>query len=386
MMKRALISLIALGSFRAEAQHWKPQDKNVWLDPGKLLFVPGNSDQALAPGVLRIHRPATERRLPPPPRKERWPYETSAGVQAVGGEIVYLHESILLPPDGDPKGKKDLKLELFRFDEAAWKWETEPYGTLVWPKGFKAVLLSKDRILAIAMKPDSFVKDGKGYPFAVFRRGQTGTFSVDSHLEGGLDKPAIQGTSTWNYQALAKLWMDARVAFCGDQVVLGNGAGMFWVFTSKGSLRRTVRLYDAVTDEALQKGDLWNEAVLGMQPRPDGDLLVSAHAEGTLDHVYRLLAESRTAQSGPEYQERRKKALDLAMWANPRVDWFVLDLDTGKASLCPPPLGFPSLLKTTQAIHDFNWTFKPDGNLQLYSEKEMSKRDPDAPLLGMKRK
>ena len=385
-MKKILIPIALLLGLQAMAQHWKPLDRNIWLGPGELLFVPGNSDHMSAPGILKSLHSGRERRLPPPPREDTFSSGFSMGVQAAEGELFYLHASLMAPPNPEKDKKKPFKLEIFQFDKASWRWETEPWGVLISPRVMKPVLVSKDRVLGITAWADGFVKDGKGYPFAAFRRSQNGVFSIDFYQDCGLEKPAIKGMVGWNYPSLAQLWMDCQIASSGDQKVIGTGYGLYWVFNAKGSLKRVIRLFEGLNEEALQKGELWNEAVLGMQPRSDGDLLVSAFGEGTLDRVYRLLSTTAGSASGKEYSERRRKALDMAMSSSSRVDWYIIDIDTGKVNLAPPPVGFPEQLKNSDAIHNFNWAFKPNGNLLMYSEKEMLKNDPAASSLKGKKK
>lgn len=357
---------------------FKPQDRTVWVGDGALFFLPGNSDHASAPGVLKRSNTKVDKQLPPLPRMMKLGSAWSAGVQSAEGELYYLHCSVVEVPNPEKAPTRNLKIELYRFDQQSWKWDNKPSGTLQWPRFLTPVLLSKTRLLGIAGKADTFTKDGKAFPFAVFRLGTQGVYELDGVQECGLEKPAIQPGGKWYYPALSQLWTQAQISFSKDHVTVGTGYGLFWVFSPKGSLHRVIRLYDSLNEESLQKGELWPEALLGVQPRPDGDLLVSALSGDTLDRGTWAMAHTKGATGGKDFLERRNKALDIILTASPRVDWHVLDLQTGKVSLESPPRGFPNVLPNAQALMNFNWFFKPDGNLHLYSEKEMLQKGPSA--------
>jgi hypothetical protein len=262
-----------------------------------------------------------------------------------------------------------LRISVFRFNEPSWTWEKEPSATLVWSKGMTPYLLQEDLLLGVATSPKSFEKDGKGQLFLTFKKGEDGVFRADSYPSTGLDKPVFKGDGSWQYPTLSNLWLSGKTARSSRYFVLASGAGTCWIFdVEKGSLVSLVQLYPSVTEEKMIAGEVWNGALLGIQPKSDGDFLTSALDEYALTQGY--LMDQRAGR--PFYgtpQERYAKlqgTLDAIMRMNPRVDWNLLDQETKRFVPEVPPRGLPRFIHGAAELQSFDWAVKPDGNLAFF--------------------
>lgn len=359
----------------------RSSDHNYWLGPNRVLFVPATMRTIHGPAVLDTQ--GERRRLPWPPRKEGRSESAMAfseGIQVASGNIYYIHKLVIdHPQEAKKKPLRSLRLELFRFDLQRWRWETDPSGVLEWPKGMKPILLSSDRILGIGTTAGSFEHERMDYPFAIFRSNDSGVFKLDHVLDTGLEKPCFQADGSWTYPWMSSLWIKVRTASVGEYTFVGTGFGLFWVFDQKGTLRRQMRVFKNLTEENLQKGLLWDEAILGLQPKSDASLLISTLDEDALARGFLLWKQKGEAPSGKEYLPHQKQWVDALLQTVPRIDWYVLDPLQGSVREELPPRGLPDAIRSTSELERFNWSFRSDGNLLLYSEEERQKMDPSAP-------
>lgn len=367
----------------------KLQPQVVWREPD-VIFIPRNGADAAA----EIQSLSTgTRKVPPVPRQRSTGKDLgksySMGVQVASSQIHYLHADILETPGkdrGEPERK--LKISIFRFNESKWTWEKEPSSTLIWSKGLTPYLLREDLILGVATSAKSFEKDGKAHLFLTFKRGEDGVFHAHSYPSTGLDKPVFKADGNWQYPALSNLWLSGKVAKSSKYFVLASGAGTCWIFdVEKGSLVSLAQLYQSVTEEKMIAGEVWNGALLGIQPKRDGDFLVSALDEYALTQGF--LMDQRAGR--PFYgtsQERYAKlqgTLDAIMRMNPRVDWFLLDQDTRRFLPEVPPRGLPEFIHGAAELQRFDWAIKPDGNLAFFGLNTESEGAGSRPIKGSKK-
>ncbi len=361
----------------------KSQDHGHWLAPGKFLFIP-NGPHPSGPALLEeAAQGGPPRRLPWPPPTRTKGRVLDLGIQAVGGEIFYMRQIIQdLPkgPDDSPqKPKRTARYEWHRFDLASWRWESEPNGTLDWPKPCAWHLISPDRVLGIAVHAESFRIDQRSYPFVVFKRQSSGEFKLEAPQEAGLDQAAFRADGSWTYPWMGQLWLKALTAQADETFLLGTGFGLLWCFDSKGSLRRMARIYKSLDEARLLKGPLWDGAVLGMQPKANGEFLLSALDEEALVRGDLLWRQSHAPADGKDFLAHQDRTLTHLLGAVPRVDWYAFSPWDGTVREELPPARIPPSIKSAEAYGNFNWTFKADGNLRLYSEAERLKVDPQVP-------
>jgi hypothetical protein len=347
----------------------KKQDEVIWRDQD-LVVIPRNTSPTEGPAVIQA-KSGAQRSLPGLPKVasqgKDFGKSYSMGVQVAEGKIYYLHAQILENQNQVP-GKIDRKLqiEVFGFDEPAWAWSSKPIGTLTWPAGMTPFLLREDLILAVATSAKSFVKDGRSHLFAVFRQGKDGNFTLDSNPSTGLTKSVFTPDSAWRYPSLANLWIAAKAARTSTHFLLAAGSGTCWLFDVRtGSMKSMVQLYREVNEEKMLSGEVWNGALLGVQPRPDGDFLVSALDEYAITQGWHLdRIDYLPASASPqERHEGLQRVLGSILRLNPRVDWWVLDREDKRFRMEIPPLGLPETIRTVEEFQRFDWVFKPNGNL-----------------------
>jgi len=362
--------LVLLASVNLDAQGIvKKQDEVIWRDQD-LVFIPRNPTSTEGPAILQS-KSGAPRSLPALPRSasqgKDFGKSYSMGVQVAEGKIYYLHAQILENPNQAP-GKIDRKLqiEVFLFDEPAWAWNNKPIGTLTWSAGMTPFLLREDLILAVATSAKSFVKEGRSHLFALFRQGKDGIFTLDSNPSSGLAKSVFTPDSAWRYPSLANLWLAAKTARTSTHFLLAAGSGTCWLFNVRtGSMRSMVQLYREVNEEKMLSGEVWNGALLGVQPRPDGDFLVSALDEYAITQGWHLdrIGFLPASASPQERYEGHQRVLGSILRLNPRVDWWVLDREDKHFRMEVPPVGLPEAIHTVEEFQRFDWVFKPDGNL-----------------------
>jgi hypothetical protein len=347
----------------------KKQDEVVWRDQD-LVIIPRNPTLTAGPAELQA-KTGEKRSLPALPRKasqgKDFGKSYSMGVQVAEGKIYYLHAQILEnPPQTPGKIDRKLQIEVFHFDEPTWAWGSKPTGTLTWSAGMTPFLLREDLILGVATSPKSFSKDGRSHLFATFQKSEGGIFSVDSYPGTGLPKSVFTPDSAWRYPSLANLWLAHKTARTPSHFLLAAGSGTCWLFdVRKGSMRSMVQLFGGVNEEKMLSGEIWNGALMGVQPKPDGDFLVSALDEYAITQGWHLdrIDYLPTSASPQERYEGLQRVLGSIIRLNPRVDWYVLDHEEKHFRLEVPPIGLPETIRTVEEFQRFDWVFKPDGNL-----------------------
>ena len=384
-MKLLVLALLILGGQRLPAQApmpFKAQDHCHWLSPTQLVFIP-NGQHPSGPATLEeasSGRPP--RRLPQPPPSSKQGVVIDLGIQAAGNELYFLRQTIKdLPkrPSESGKARRTALYEWYRFDLPAWRWESEPSGRLEWPKPCSLFLLSPDRVLGLAVHSESFRIENRSYPFAIFCRRPSGEFELEGIQEAGLEQPAFKADGSWTYSWMGQLWIKALTAQSGDTFLLGTGFGLFWCFDQKGSLRRMARLYKSLDEACLLKGHVWDGALLGLQPKANGEFLISALDEEALLRGDLLWRQSKAPSEGRAFLDHQARAMTHLLGAVPRVDWYVFSPWDGSLREELPPARIPTAIRSAEAYGDFNWAFKADGNLRIYSEEERLKLDPKAP-------
>lgn len=237
--------------------------------------------------------------------------------------------------------------------------------------------LDDDRFLGISMFPRIFESLGKSYPFAVLRRNVKEELVVESVMDTGLREPFFNLEGKRNYPSLVGSFMAPNVVSTGESLVFGADLGLFWIFEERsGSLKRLVRLFPGVTDARLKQNDLY-PGLFTFQPAPDGSILISSRTEeavlqakGTLP---RPVVSGKVEPGSPEVQglvRQQQGWEDFIARQFPHVAWWRLDPKAGKVEGETPPLRVPDRLFSAQAAKDFNWRFKPNGDLHFYSHQE----------------
>ena len=335
------------------------QDSCAWLSPHELLVV-NSGDPEDSRAMARIFRTGKPAQPIPPPKAPPsafacWGQATPEGLYGISASAETL-----------PQGR-GIRITVQRFESQTRSWAS--IGTLFFPRAFRPVVLNEDLILGLAQVSQTFVQDHRSFPFGIFRRDAKGEFHLESMFEAGLKRPIFDEKGGWNYPSLQKAFMFPQTARSAEHLVFGTGHGWFWIFDAdKGSLKRIVSLYKGADETHLKEDLLWDGAVLGFQPKPDGQVLISALDEEALFRggLFKdLPSKEARGKPGSVFVDRVRTFEDRLLQVAPRVDWFLLDPAEGQIREELPPRGLPSIISTSKALSDFNWMFKPDGNLAL---------------------
>ncbi len=361
-----ILGLLALQGLQGQVPS-RGQHVNLWLPNEEMILL--HADAHAKSGPALWFKGKQERALPPLPRgvdHSRALRRREAALQGPGQDCYSLQ--YLSFPAQDAKAKQELRLDVFRFSTATWAWEKEPHGVLEDRPLGNFRVLSEDYLLGICVNKPFLDSGGKPHLFSLYKRNPQGKYRLVGYPDDGLSGKVFKGDGSWNYPILSNLWILNRCVWTEDETVVGTGFGFFWVFSPKGQMRRLVRLYDSVDDKLLRNGWVWHEAVTNFQPRPDGQILISALAEGAVARGA-ILNDQRAHQGDTPGQFEDVFRTVLA--AYPVVEWHVMNPVTGHIQPEAAPLNFQSRLSSYSEFLNFNWNFKVDGNLRCVSEKEL---------------
>lgn len=176
----------------------------------------------------------------------------------------------------------------------------------------------------------------------------------------------------------------------GHLVLVGRHLGIFIVINSRtGKVERTEKLFGDLPDDAMTTPEAYEYGVLGVQPRPDGHLLIAARSEDAVvqsrtwkpdlpsPEPVRLSfteAYGKSTEDQGDLLEEKQEAADFARAAELRetrlrhfsdLVWWDFDPDTGAFRREPSPAGVPEKFPSCAALKAFSFAFKPDGNLDI---------------------
>jgi len=237
------------------------------------------------------------------------------------------------------------------------------------------VPLGQGRFLGITPTPRVIHDAGRSYPFGIYRISETGALLLERTEDLGLGKPAFQANGQRNFPFTVMSFIKGSSIQTPEHLTLVSEAGVFWVFErNRGRLTRVIRLYNGLTDERLAKSNL-PCLLLGFQPSPDGNLLVSARGEGSL-----------TDDSSPSKPPPGSMVppLSTRAWADSRVAayplvyWWHLDPATGQKSEVAAPETLQRLVSSAQESLDFCWRITPRGEVLPVSRAERDTMAPEA--------
>ncbi|HXC17987.1 MAG TPA: hypothetical protein VNV60_11150 [Holophagaceae bacterium] len=176
----------------------------------------------------------------------------------------------------------------------------------------------------------------------------------------------------------------------GHIVLVGRHLGIFIVISARtGKVERVARLFNDLPDDAMTTPEAYEFGVLGVQPRPDGHLLIAARSADAVtqsrtwkpdlpppEPVRLSFTEAfgKSAEDQGDLLEAKQDAADLARAGElrearlrrfPDLVWWDLDPDTGAFRRERAPDGVPEQFPSTGALRAFAFSFTPDGNLEI---------------------
>jgi hypothetical protein len=176
----------------------------------------------------------------------------------------------------------------------------------------------------------------------------------------------------------------------GHIVLVGRHLCIFIVISARtGKVERVARLFSDLPDDAMTTPEAYEFGVLGVQPRPDGHLLIAARSADAVtqsrtwkpdlpppDPVRLTFTEAygKSAEDQGDLLEEKQDAADRARAAElrearlrhfPDLVWWDFNPDTGAFRREQAPEGVLEQFPSTAALRAFAFSFKPDGNLEI---------------------
>lgn len=176
----------------------------------------------------------------------------------------------------------------------------------------------------------------------------------------------------------------------GHIVLVGRHLGIFIVISARtGKVERVARLFDDLPEDAMTTPEAYEYGLLGVQPRPDGHLLIAARSEDAVvqsrtwkpdlappEPVRLSFTEAfgKSAEDQGDLLEEKQDAADRARAGEvrearlrhfPDLIWWDFNPDTGTFRRERAPDGVPEQFPSTAALRAFGFSFKPDGNLEI---------------------
>lgn len=153
-------------------------------------------------------------------------------------------------------------------------------------------------------------------------------------------------------------------------ILTADHVGLFWLFDSKGRLRKRIRLFSSVTEERLADRDTLEHAVLGFQPRGDGQVLIASRTESAFLHAREKYPrdESLETMGKADVQKENARQEQKSLAAYPELKWWLLNPEDGSLSEAEPPLKVKDHFDDVAELAKFKYRFIPNGNLRFGEE------------------
>ncbi|HOD33214.1 MAG TPA: hypothetical protein PKO12_07035 [Holophaga sp.] len=225
--------------------------------------------------------------------------------------------------------------------------------------------LEDGRVLLVAAVAPFQTEQGAS-PVALARVLETGEAQIDELVDLGLGAwervPATR--NQWRLKApflaleTMGLWTQA-FHLPGRVVLVDRWRGLFFVFdTERGRLQRTSQVFGLRPDQMEPEDEF---CVLGLQPRPEGTLLVATREQGALlfarkDHP------TPPVDGSPGWFRKARPAQADSLRSYPKVQWWTFHPDGAVFEAITAPEGLPSRLDSPEVLAGFRFRMGPDGS------------------------
>ena len=203
---------------------------------------------------------------------------------------------------------------------------------------------------------------------------------VDMQLPMPLVKEKPKGKDGWTLEDEVQM-TGLEPAFSGiaadfvarypDGLVLASGhTGFLWIITMKdsGPSTRMVQLFPTVVPVMKKTPGLLEWSILGMQPMPDGSILIASRSEHAVlfaraeDAPLRSLSQCKDAL----FMSKKERSMLESVRQHPEILWWNLDPGTGAIWKVDPPMNIPSRFESIKQACTFRFRPRLDGNLVAF--------------------
>lgn len=247
------------------------------------------------------------------------------------------------------------------------------------------VPLRKEGLFLGACSAFGFVKDGKSSLIGIFRLREDGKLILEDVADIRLEHPLFRigkpkPDETFvaldpAYTALAP-FLEHLIQTDDYLVFASIRAGILWILDrERGSVRRTVNLY-SVEDKDLGGTSDLETAILGIQPRSDGKVVIAARDEVAFWTAGKFFKYQKKENHKAIWEEdagpttdatddplHRKLEAFSAIRTFGDIRWWELDPITGKLEQIYPE-GAPTRIQTPQDLKRFHFYFEPGDKLK----------------------
>jgi hypothetical protein len=229
-----------------------------------------------------------------------------------------------------------------------------------------------------------FVKDGAASFLAVGGANAAGLVKLDRLIEVDLGDQALEGAAKPDFfKEFPRLFyvigfLMGRVRAGNHLVFAHQSYGRFVVLDTRTLKTRLVRLFPKIEDKRLWdfEGLGFEHALLGMQPRQNGHVLIASRSEEAVLKARDLERKAQAQVLPVDHRDpARRQELLREAWQNqdrkdlvqnyrdvgaaqyPEVLWWDLDPETGTLTREPAPHGAPGELPRADLIRRFRFRF-----------------------------
>ncbi len=219
-----------------------------------------------------------------------------------------------------------------------------------------------------------FTKDGEASCCSWWKRGDKGTLRLESLIEVTFnghpamvpfkkDGKPVFALGNKNLPGLFPL-LDDPIRVPGAFVLVSLKSGIVWVIKD-GATRpsRTLNL-NRLGDAFVGGVHPFPNVILGIQPLPNGHLLVAKRSESATNESYKHF-DIEPQASDAHADERGEKEQRGALILFPEIEWVEVDPLPGEVMKAELDLvgNAPGFLKSKQDADRFSFGFDPDGKL-----------------------
>lgn len=235
-----------------------------------------------------------------------------------------------------------------------------------------------------------FESRGKSSPLAIGKRQASGRIEIVDFIELPISGPYVEpgkrepksGTAAGDKLGISRVnpkYMPIWFTLGKDFVVRSNiglvvpsfETGFIWVINGSetGTPKvKQVSVFKSVSKDLLESGKRLEYGILGMQPSPNGSILIAARTEeATLKSAERFPSLPYRSSGDPakdaEHESKLHANFEGSLKAYPEIEWWTLDPTTGAIRPEEPPMNVPRRIETWDEFKNFRFRFKPNGNL-----------------------
>ncbi len=232
-----------------------------------------------------------------------------------------------------------------------------------------------------------FGEDGRASVYAWYTQSEKGTFDfltlvdLDLDLDGRVFVPGMvdgKAVGARPHPARAALapFFDYPIRL-GDRFVLVSlNAGVLWILEDgAGSPKRTLRLVDLEGGQLSGKDPI-ARCILGLQPTPEGKLLLACRTEEAVKESEKAFRQTWEENGGAADEARARADMERAARVYGRLRWLELDPETGKLERVYPK-GAPEHLESRAQLNAFRFELNADGSVKMRPTPK--EQDPGSP-------